>query len=225
MPINIALDGPVGAGKATIADEVAARLSILHLDTGAMYRACAIGVLRSGLDPQDEAAATACCEGLQIDVGYEKGTQQTLLCGEDVTGLLRTPQVSAAASAVAKWPGVRRKMVKAQQELARTHDMLIDGRDIGTRVLPDAKVKIYLTASAEERARRRWLQLQQQGQNVPMEEVLSDLLARDRQDMNRETDPLRVAEGATIIDSTDLTQEETVEKILAVVEACYGKRG
>lgn len=224
MPINIAMDGPVGAGKSTIADKVSQRLGILHLDTGAMYRACAIGVLRAGLDPQNEIETSECCESLQIDVGYEDGTQRTLLCGEDVTSELRTPEVSAAASAVAKWQRVRQKMVRAQQELARHHDMLIDGRDIGTRVLPDAPVKIYLTASAEERARRRWLQLEEQGQHLPYEQVLADLIARDRQDMGRKVDPLRVAENAVVVDSTNLTQEETVTKILEIVEAQYGRR-
>ncbi len=224
MPISIALDGPVGAGKSSVADAVAARLSILHLDTGAMYRACAVGVLRAGLDPQDEEAASACCESLQIDVGYEEGEQRTLLCGEDITDKLRTPQVSAAASAVAQWPRVRRKMVQTQQELARRKDMLIDGRDIGTRVLPDAPVKIYLTATAEERARRRWIQLKNQGLEQPYEKVLADLRSRDNQDMNRKTDPLRVAEGAVVIDSTELSEEETVQLIVSIAEDAYGKR-
>ena len=224
MPINIAMDGPVGAGKSTIADKVSQKLGILHLDTGAMYRACAIGVLRAGLNPQNEEEASECCESLQIDVGYEEGAQRTLLCGDDVTSELRTPEVSAAASAVAKWPRVRQKMVRAQQELARHRDMLIDGRDIGTRVLPDAPVKIYLTASSEERARRRWLQLQEQGQFLPFEQVLSELIARDRQDMGRKVDPLRVAEDAVVVDSTNMTQEETVERIIEIVEAYYGRR-
>ena len=224
MPVNIAMDGPVGAGKSTIADEVAKRLGILHLDTGAMYRAVAVAVLRRGVDPQNEEAASAVCEESEIDVQYAEGKQLTLLNGEDVTGELRTPEVSSAASAVAKWPRVRRQMVRLQQELAAKRDMLIDGRDIGTRVLPDAPVKIYLTASAEERARRRQLQLQEQGKELPFEQVLRELQARDQQDMNRQTDPLRVAEGAVVVDSTELTQQQTIEKILSVVEAHYGRR-
>ena len=222
--INIALDGPVGAGKSTIADAVAARLSILHLDTGAMYRAAGIAVLRAGADPQDEAAASAVCARAEIGVRYRGGSQQTLLDGEDVTGLLRAPEVSAAASAVAKWPAVRRRMVERQQALAKGCDMLIDGRDIGTRVLPDAPVKIYLTADAEERAHRRWLQLLAQGVEADEAQVLSDLRARDWQDTHRKTDPLQVAPGAVVVDSTALSQEETVEKILSVVEAHYGRK-
>ena len=222
--INIAMDGPVGAGKSSIADEVARRLGILHLDTGAMYRAVGLAVLRSSLNPQDEEAAARICDAAEIDVRYEDGKQRTLLDGEDVTPLLRTEEVSLAASAVAKWPAVRRRMVKRQQELSAVHDMLIDGRDIGTRVLPDAPVKIYLTADAKVRAERRRLQLLQKGTAVPFDEVLRDLLLRDEQDMNRVTDPLRVAEGAIVVDSTDLTAEETVERVLSLVEACYGGR-
>ena len=224
MPITIAMDGPVGAGKSTIADEVAQRLRILHLDTGAMYRAVAIGVLRAHADPQDEDAASTVCERLKIDVAYQNGKQRTLLDGEDVTALLRTPEVSAAASAVAKWMRIRRRMVKVQQELARVHDMLIDGRDICTTVLPDAPVKIYLTASAEERARRRWLQMKEQGIEQSMDTVLAELIARDEQDMYREVDPLRIAEDAVVVDSTHMSQEATIERILAIVEAYYGKQ-
>lgn len=223
--INIAMDGPVGAGKSCVADEVAKRLSILHLDTGAMYRALGLAVLRAGEDPQDEAAAGRVSGAVQIDVRYRDGQQRTLLSGEDVTESLRTQEVSLAASAVAKWPEVRRRMVRRQQELAAAQDMLIDGRDIGTRVLPEAKLKIYLTADAAVRARRRQLQLLSEGTEVPFEEVYRDLLARDEQDMNRETDPLRVADGAIVVDSTALSQEETVQRIVSLAEACYGKAG
>ncbi len=221
MHINIALDGPVGAGKSSIADAVAKRLSILHLDTGAMYRAVALAALERGIDPGDERAATAMMGGVDIDVAYRDGSQATLLDGEDVSARLRSPEVSMAASTISKWPGVRREMVRRQQALAAEHELLIDGRDIGTRVLPDAPLKIYLTASAEERARRRWLQ---QGKKEPLEKVLRDLEARDAQDMNRKTDPLRVAEGAHVVDSTNLTEEETVRAITALAEAVYGRR-
>ncbi len=220
--INIAMDGPVGAGKSSVADEVARRLSILHLDTGAMYRAVGLAVLRANQDPANEAEAVRVSDAAAIDVLYADGRQRTLLNGEDVTDFLRTEEVSLAASAVAKWPAVRRRMVKRQQELAAAHDMLIDGRDIGTRVLPDAPVKIYLTADAAVRAERRRLQLLAKGTDVSFEEVYRDLLARDDQDMHRETDPLRVADGAIVVDSTELTEEETVERILSAVEACYG---
>ena len=224
MPMNIAIDGPVGAGKSSIADQVAQRLNILHLDTGAMYRAFGLYALRSGTDLASEAALSALAEDVDVQVKYESGAQRTLLFGEDVSELIRTGEVSAAASAVSKWPAVRRRMVRAQQEMARTADMLIDGRDIGTVVLKDSPCKIFLTAAAEERARRRYLQQMEKGDTTPYEQVLRELNARDAQDMNRKTDPLRQAEDAVLVDSTDMTQEETVEAIVRIVEDVYGKR-
>lgn len=224
MPMNIAIDGPVGAGKSSIADQVAQRLNILHLDTGAMYRAFGLYALRSGTDLASEAALSALAEDVDVQVKYENGAQRTLLFGEDVSELIRTGEVSAAASAVSKWPAVRRRMVRAQQEMARTADMLIDGRDIGTVVLKDSPCKIFLTAAAEERARRRYLQQMEKGDTTPYEQVLRELNARDEQDMNRKTDPLRQAEDAVLVDSTDMTQEETVEAIVRIVEDVYGKQ-
>lgn len=224
MPMNIAIDGPVGAGKSSIADQVAQRLNILHLDTGAMYRAFGLYALRSGVDMTSEAALSALAEDVDVQVKYENGAQRTLLFGEDVSELIRTGEVSAAASAVSKWPAVRRRMVRAQQEMARTADMLIDGRDIGTVVLKDSPCKIFLTAAAEERARRRYLQQMEKGDTTPYEQVLRELNARDEQDMNRKTDPLRQAEDAVLVDSTNMTQEETVEAIVRIVEDVYGKQ-
>ena len=224
MPMNIAIDGPVGAGKSSIADQVAQRLNILHLDTGAMYRAFGLYALRSGTDLASETALSALAENVDVQVKYENGAQRTLLFGEDVSELIRTGEVSAAASAVSKWPAVRRRMVRAQQEMARTADMLIDGRDIGTVVLKDSPCKIFLTAAAEERARRRYLQQMEKGDTTPYEQVLRELNARDEQDMNRKTDPLRQAEDAVLVDSTNMTQEETVEAIVRIVEDVYGKQ-
>ena len=224
MPMNIAIDGPVGAGKSSIADQVAQRLNILHLDTGAMYRAFGLYALRSGTDLASETALSALAENVDVQVKYENGAQRTLLFGEDVSELIRTGEVSAAASAVSKWPAVRRRMVRAQQEMARTADMLIDGRDIGTVVLKDSPCKIFLTAAAEERARRRYLQQMEKGDSTPYEQVLRELNARDEQDMNRKTDPLRRAEDAVLVDSTNMTQEETVEAIVRIVEDVYGKQ-
>ena len=224
MPMNIAIDGPVGAGKSSIADQVAQRLNILHLDTGAMYRAVGLHALRTGADVADESAMAALAEAIDVQVRYEGGAQRTLLFGEDVSELIRTGEVSAAASAVSRWPAVRRRMVRAQQEMARTADMLIDGRDIGTVVLKDSPCKIFLTAAAEERARRRYLQQMEKGDTTPYEQVLRELNARDEQDMNRKTDPLRQAEDAVLVDSTDMTQEETVEAIVRIVEDVYGKQ-
>ena len=224
MPMNIAIDGPVGAGKSSIADAVAGKLGILHLDTGAMYRALALYALRSGVELTDEAAVSACCSQADIAVGYADGRQRTLLSGEDVSDLIRTGEVSAAASVVSKWPAVRERMVALQQELARKGNMLIDGRDIGTVVLADSPCKIYLTASAEERARRRYLQNLEKGDNTPFEDVLAALNARDAQDMGRAVSPLRQAEDAVLVDSTDMTREEVVDAIVRIVEGIYGKQ-
>ena len=224
MPMNIAIDGPVGAGKSSIADQVAARLHILHLDTGAMYRAFGLYALRSGADMTSEEELSALVEKVDVQVEYADGAQRTLLFGEDVSDLIRTGEVSAAASAVSKWPAVRRRMVRAQQEMAAKADMLIDGRDIGTVVLKDSPCKIFLTAKSEERARRRYVQQLQKGDNTPFDQVLRELIARDEQDMNRKTDPLRQAEDAVLVDSTDMTEKETVEAIVKIVEDVYGKQ-
>lgn len=218
MPLNIAMDGPVGAGKSSIAAEVAKRLGILHLDTGAMYRAIGLTALRRGVDVTDEAAAVALSKELDITVRHEADGQHTFVNGEDVTGLIRTPEVSMAASSISKYLGVRQGMVALQQKLAAQTPMLVDGRDICIRVLPNATVKIYLTASAEERARRRWLEMQQKGAPDTYEQVLEDLKKRDAQDMNREVDPLRPTEDAVIVDSTEMNFEQVVEYILAIVK-------
>lgn len=217
--LNIAIDGPVGAGKSTIADAVANRLGILHLDTGAMYRAVGLAVLQQGIDLQDEKAVTALCKQTQVDVRYENGAQVTLLDGQDITGLIRSQEVGTAASAVSRYAGVRRLLVQRQQELAQTQPMLLDGRDIGTVVLPNAPVKIYLTATPEARAMRRLKQLQEKGATADFAEVLAEVNARDEQDMNRAVDPLRRAEDAIVVDSSNLTFEETVQAILRLTEA------
>lgn len=217
--LNIAIDGPVGAGKSTIADEVASRLGILHLDTGAMYRAVGLAVLQQGIDLQNEKAVTALCERSLVDVRYENGAQVTLLDGQDVTGMIRSQEVGTAASAVSRYVGVRRLLVQRQQELAQTQPMLLDGRDIGTVVLPNAPVKIYLTATPEARAMRRLKQLQEKGETADFADVLAEVNARDEQDMNRAVDPLRKADDAIVVDSSDLTFEETVQAILRLTEA------
>ena len=224
MPMNIAIDGPVGAGKSSIADQVAERLDILHLDTGAMYRTVGLHAIRTGTDMGDEAAMATLVEGVDVQVRYENGAQRTLLFGEDVTDLIRTGEVSAAASAVSRWGAVRRRMVRAQQEMAAKADMLIDGRDIGTVVLKDSPCKIFLTASAEERARRRYEQQIAKGDMTPYEQVLRELNARDEQDMNRKTDPLRQAEDAVLVDSTKMTINEVVDAIVKIVEDVYGRK-
>ena len=204
---------------AAIADEVASRLGILHLDTGAMYRAVGLAVLQHGVDLQDEEAITDLCKQSQVDVRYENGAQVTLLDGRDVTGMIRSQEVGTAASAVSRYAGVRRLLVQRQQELAQTQPMLLDGRDIGTVVLPNAPVKVYLTATPEARAMRRLKQLLEKGETADFAEVLAEVNARDEQDMNRAVDPLRQAEDAIVVDSSNLTFEETVQAILRLAEA------
>jgi len=218
MPLNLAMDGPVGAGKSTIAAAVAQRLGILHLDTGAMYRAVGLTALRRGVDLSDERAVSELCGQLRMDVSHESDGQHTLVDGEDVTAHLRTQEVSMVASTVAKYAGVRRAMVAIQQRLAAEKPMLLDGRDIGTRVLPNATVKIFLTASAEERARRRYEELRRKGAADTYEQVLVDLRRRDDQDTHRAVDPLRAAEDAVIVDTTELTFDQVVEEILRIVK-------
>ena len=218
MKLSIAIDGPVAAGKTSVSDAVAARLGILHLDTGAMYRALTLTVLRRGIDPQDEQAVVDLCRKLNISVSYGEDGQHTFADGEDVTGLIRTPEISKAASTISRYAEVRKVMVKLQQKLAAETDMILDGRDICSTVLPNATVKIYLTASVEERARRRWREMQQKGMTETYEEVLQAVKDRDYQDMNREADPLRQAEDAILVDSTNMTLDEEVEAVLNIIE-------
>ncbi len=215
--MKIAIDGPVGAGKSTISDAVAQALGILHLDTGAMYRAAGLAFLIGGVDIEDEDAVSLRCRDTEVDVAHAADGQHTLANGVDLTPLLRTEAAGKAASRVATYGEVRRAMVEAQQRIARSASILMDGRDIGTRVLPDADVKIFLTASAEERARRRWQDLQDKGDDTPYEKVLADLKARDWQDSHREVDPLRQAEDAVVVDTTHLNFDETVAEILRIV--------
>ena len=219
MRLNVAIDGPVSAGKSSVSDAVAKRLGILHLDTGAMYRALGLAATRAGIDTGDENKVVEFCRSLKVAVSHEADGQHTFLEGEDVTGLIRTPEVSMAASTVSKYAEVRKQMVRIQQQLAAETDMLVDGRDICTTVLPNATAKIYLTAAQEERARRRYLEMKEKGQEEPFAKVLEDLKARDEQDMNRKVEPLRQAPDAELVDSTHLTFDETVEAIVRIVEA------
>ena len=219
MRLNVAIDGPVSAGKSSVSDAVANRLGILHLDTGAMYRALGLAALRAGIDTADEEAAVALCKKLRISVRHEADGQHTFVEGEDVTGLIRTPEVSMAASTVSRYAEVRRQMVRIQQQLAAETDMLVDGRDICTTVLPNATAKIFLTAAQEERARRRYLEMKEKGREEPFETVLEELRKRDEQDMNRPVEPLRQAPDAELVDSTNLSFEETVDAIVRIAEA------
>ncbi len=223
MRITIALDGPVGAGKSSIADLVAKKLDILHLDTGAMYRAIGLYALRHG-GAEDEDRVVGMLGDIQVRVTYRDGAQQTWLGDEDVTGLIRTQKVSMAASCVSRYRKVREKMVALQRELSRETSMIVDGRDIGTKVLVDAPVKIFLTAAAEERARRRYRELIEKGMSADYEQVLLELKQRDEQDSTREVDPLRCADDAIVVDTTHLDIQQTVDRILELTEAVYGQK-
>ncbi len=217
MKYVIAIDGPVGAGKSTIADEVAKKLDVLHLDTGAMYRALGLKALRTSTDMKDDEAIGRLLERTEVRILFREGGQATILDGEDVSSQIRTQKVGMAASDVSKLPAVRDYMVAMQRKLVQDQGMVLDGRDIGTRVLPNAPFKFFLTASAEERARRRWLEEKDKGIERDYGTILSEVIERDRQDMTREIDPLRPADDAIIIDTTELTREQVVDRIIEKV--------
>ncbi len=213
----MAIDGPGGAGKSTMAKALARACGLNYVDTGAMYRTVGLALLRAGIDPADGAAVAAVLPETQVGLRYEDGAQHMLLNGEDVTGLIRTPAVSAAASAASALPAVRAFLLMAQQDLAEECSVVMDGRDIGTVVLPGADLKVFLTASAEERARRRCLELEERGTPQPYEQVLAEMNERDERDTNRAASPLRPAEDAVILDSTCLSPEEVLEKLVSLV--------
>lgn len=216
MSYNIAIDGPAGAGKSTIAKAVAKKLEFIYVDTGAMYRAMALYLLREGVDAEDAEAISEACKSVDITIRYENGEQQVYLNGENVTGLLRTEKVGNMASATSKQPAVRKKLVELQKNLAAQADCIMDGRDIGTYVLPDARVKVYLTASSAVRAKRRFEELTAKGETCDLDKIKADIEERDYQDMHREHSPLKQAEDAVLIDSSDMTIEEVIEHILAL---------
>ena len=218
MAFNIAVDGPAGAGKSTIAKTLAKELGYVYVDTGAMYRAMAYYFLRQGIDKDDEAAITAAVDGADVTIRYEDGAQQVLLNGENITGYLRTEQVGNMASATSIYPSVRTKLVALQQKLAKTTDVIMDGRDIGTCVLPDAQVKIYLTASVETRAKRRYNELVEKGEPADLEKIAVDIQERDDRDMHREMSPLRQAEDAVLVDSSEMSIDEVVAAIRAIAD-------
>lgn len=218
MSFNIAIDGPAGAGKSTIAKRAAKELNFIYVDTGAMYRSIALGLLRGSVDVSDETALMQALEGIEVSIGYENGEQQVYLNGENVSGLIRTEAVSAMASTAAAKPQVRAKLTELQRGLARRENVLMDGRDIGTMILPDAQLKIYLTASVKTRAMRRYNELIARGETCSLEEIEKDIEERDYRDMHRETAPLRQAEDAVLVDSSDMTIDEVVECILSLAK-------
>lgn len=216
MVHNIAIDGPAGAGKSTVAKKVAKELSFVYVDTGAMYRAMALYLLRKGVNREDPDEIGEACQNAEISIEYQNGEQIVLLDGENVNAHLRTEEVSAMASVSSAVPREREKLLDLQRKLARTMSVVMDGRDIGTTILPDADVKIYLTASSLTRARRRYLEYQEKGEPCDLAEIQKTIEERDQRDMTREISPLCQAEDAVLVDSSELTIDETVEKILSV---------
>lgn len=213
MSFNIAIDGPAGAGKSTIAKQLAKELSFIYVDTGAMYRSMALYFMRNGISKEDEAAISDACKNVEVSIVYENGEQQVLLNGENVSKEIRKEEVGKMASATSVYKDVRKKLVELQQKLAADKDVIMDGRDIGTCVLPNAQVKIYLTASVETRAKRRYQELQEKGVVCDLEAIKKDIADRDYQDMHREISPLKQAEDAVLVDSSDMGIEEVVETI------------
>ena len=211
---NIAIDGPAGAGKSTIARKIAKKLGFIYVDTGAMYRAMALYFLRNHINADHQEEIEASCQNVNITIEYRNNEQCVILNGENVNGLIRTEEVGKMASATSIYRSVRLKLVQLQQELAKKSNVVMDGRDIGTYVLPDADLKIYLTASAKTRAMRRWLELKDKGVQADIEEIEKDIIERDHRDMTREFAPLKQAEDAIYLDSSDLTIEEVVDKIM-----------
>lgn len=209
---NIAIDGPAGAGKSSIARAAAANLGFLYVDTGALYRTVALGALKHGLKPEEKDEIIALLPELTVTMGFVEGEQRVFLNGEDVSEEIRLPEVSGAASTVSAIPEVRAFLFDLQQNMAKTNNVLMDGRDIGTVVLPDAQLKIFLTATPEERARRRYEQLKDK-EGITYEEVLKDLNQRDYQDTHRDIAPLRQADDAILLDTTDMSFDEVVNAI------------
>lgn len=210
---NVAIDGPAGSGKSTVAKRIAKDYNILYLDTGAMYRACALKVVEAGVDVEDEAAIVDLMRTVKLEVAYENGIQKTLIDGRDVSEDIRKPPISMAASTVSKHPSVRMHMVEKQREIARKMSCVLDGRDIGTFVLPDADFKFFLTASPEIRAKRRYDELVAKGHTVDFEELKAEIIRRDEQDSSRKMAPLKQAEDAILVDTSDMTIEQVVKTI------------
>ena len=221
--ISVAIDGPAGAGKSTIAKRVAKELGYLYVDTGAIYRTVGYHMSLMGIGPKDADGIARCIDDVNIEIAYgEDGTQRMLLNGVDVTDKIRTPEMSLMASGVAAQPCVRAYLLDMQRELARTHNVVMDGRDIGTVVLPDAPVKVYLTASAEVRADRRYKELIAKGEDVRFEDVYIDVVKRDEADMTRKIAPLKCADDAEVLDCSYLTIDQVVAEMKAIIERKAG---
>ena len=218
MGYNIAIDGPAGAGKSTIAKLVAKELGFIYVDTGAMYRGLAVHFLKKGIVPGEVEKIEAACEDAKVELGYENGVQQVYLNGENITTKLREEAVGNMASVSSAVPAVRAKLLDLQRNLAKEKDVVMDGRDIGTNVLPNADVKVYLTASVECRAMRRFKELEEKGEACDFEQIRQDIQERDERDMTREIAPLKQAEDATLIDSSEMGIDDVVKAIIALTK-------
>lgn len=218
MAYNIAIDGPAGAGKSTIAKKLAADLGYVYVDTGAMYRAMAYYFLQNGIDAKDENAIADACLNVDVTIQYVNGEQQVILNGENVNGVIRKEEVGNMASATSVYPVVRTKLVELQRQLASKENVIMDGRDIGTVVLPNANVKIYLTASSAVRAKRRFDELTAKGVECDIDAIEKDIIDRDYRDMHRETSPLRQAEDAVLLDSSNLDIDGVVAEMKKIIE-------
>ena len=214
MGYNVAIDGPAGAGKSTIAKLVAKEKGYIYVDTGAMYRGLAIHFLDKGIQPQETEKVIEACKDAEVTIAYEDAVQHVYLNGKDISSRLRNEEVGNMASVTSAIPEVRKKLLELQQNLAKTQNVIMDGRDIGTCVLPHADVKVYLTASVETRANRRYQELQEKGEDCNLEEIAHDIEERDRRDMTREIAPLKQAEDAVLVDSSDMTIAEVVKTIV-----------
>lgn len=218
MGFNIAIDGPAGAGKSTIAKRVAAKKGFVYVDTGAMYRGLAVHFLKNKIRPDETDKIVRACKDAEVSIGYQDGMQQVYLNGENITGLLRDEAVGEMASVSSQLPQVRRKLLELQRSMAREKDVVMDGRDIGTNILPNADVKIYLTASVETRAKRRYDELVEKGVDCSLDKIAEDIKERDHRDMTRETAPLKQAEDAVLIDSSHMSVEEVTEEIIKLCD-------
>lgn len=214
MGYNVAIDGPAGAGKSTIAKLVAKEKGYIYVDTGAMYRGLAIHFLDKGIQPQETEKVIEACKDAEVTIAYEDAVQHVYLNGKDISSRLRNEEVGNMASVTSAIPEVRKKLLELQQNLAKTQNVIMDGRDIGNCVLPHADVKVYLTASVETRAKRRYQELQEKGEDCNLEEIAHDIEERDRRDMTREIAPLKQAEDAVLVDSSDMTIAEVVKTIV-----------
>lgn len=216
--INVAVDGPAGAGKSTVSRAAAKEMGYIYVDTGALYRAVGVNTLRNGIDTKDRQAVAESLSDISVDLAFENGEQKVLLNGEDVSSEIRTPDASMAASDVSAVPKVRDFLFDLQRNIASKNNCIMDGRDIGTVVLPNAKVKVFLTASPEERAMRRFRELSEKGSSVKYEEVLEDLIKRDYNDSHREIAPLKQAEDGILLDTTGMTLEQSVENLIKIIK-------